>query len=430
MGALLEDGAVFEDEDAVGHADGGEAVGDEDGHAVAGEFGETEEDVVFGAGVEGGGGLVEDDELGVAHVGAGEGDFLPLAGGEVGAAVEAPAEHVVVAAGELGGDGVGEGFFGGVTDAGEVVEGVDVAEADVFLEEHVVTHVVLEDDADLAAQGVDGIVAEIDTVEEDDAVVGIVEAGEEFDEGGFAGAVFADKGEALLRVEAEAEVAEGEAAGAGIAEGDVAELKAGADGAWGGDGGRGADEAGLHAEEVVEIGEIESLVSDIADGGKQPLHDGAAALEGGGKEGEITDGERAGEGAVKEDGVGGIVAGGAEDVEGGAGEGAAGGEAAVFGVETIGEGAVTAGKVRSEAEDFDFLGALVGGAEHADVVQFAALGCPTVEEGIGKPGEVGFAEEAGNHGEQEHEQEPRGKPEQAGGEGNEGEGILGKGGNR
>jgi hypothetical protein len=48
-------------------------------------------------GVEGGGGLVEDEQLGVAQIGAGEGDLLPLAAGELDAALEAAAEHLVVA---------------------------------------------------------------------------------------------------------------------------------------------------------------------------------------------------------------------------------------------------------------------------------------------------------------------------------------------
>jgi hypothetical protein len=44
--------------------------------------------VVFGAGVQGGGGLVEDDEGGVVEEGAGERDALPLADGQVVAAGE------------------------------------------------------------------------------------------------------------------------------------------------------------------------------------------------------------------------------------------------------------------------------------------------------------------------------------------------------
>lgn len=208
VGALLGDAAIFEDEDAVGHADGGEAVADEDGHFVAGEFGEAFEDFEFGAGVEGGGGFVEDDELGVAHVGAAEGDFLPLAGGEVAAAGEAAAEHLVVLVGERVDDGVGEGLGGGVVDAVVVCEEIDFAEADVFAGEHIEADVVLENDADFAADFGWGVVAEVDAVEEDLAGGGVVEAGEEFDDGGFSGAVFADEGDFLAGFEVEGDVVE------------------------------------------------------------------------------------------------------------------------------------------------------------------------------------------------------------------------------
>ena len=42
---------------------------------------EAAEHLVLGAGVEGGGGLVEDQHLGLAHVGAGDRYLLPFAAG-------------------------------------------------------------------------------------------------------------------------------------------------------------------------------------------------------------------------------------------------------------------------------------------------------------------------------------------------------------
>ena len=55
--------AVFDYQDAVGHADGAEAVGDEHGGFALRQLLEALEDLVLGAGVEGGGGLVEDEQL-------------------------------------------------------------------------------------------------------------------------------------------------------------------------------------------------------------------------------------------------------------------------------------------------------------------------------------------------------------------------------
>ena len=52
----------------------------------------------FAARIEGGGGLVENEQLRVAKVGAGQRQLLPFAAGEIDAAFEAPAQHLVVAA--------------------------------------------------------------------------------------------------------------------------------------------------------------------------------------------------------------------------------------------------------------------------------------------------------------------------------------------
>ena len=70
MRAHLYELAIFYDLDSVCHADGGEAVGDEHGGLAFGEFGEALEHLVLGAGVQGGGGLVQNQQLRIPHVGA------------------------------------------------------------------------------------------------------------------------------------------------------------------------------------------------------------------------------------------------------------------------------------------------------------------------------------------------------------------------
>ena len=64
-------------------------MGDEERHFAGGEVGKALEDFVFGAGVQRGGGLIQDEELRVAQIGAGQGDLLPLAAGKIDAAFEA-----------------------------------------------------------------------------------------------------------------------------------------------------------------------------------------------------------------------------------------------------------------------------------------------------------------------------------------------------
>ncbi|UYM23180.1 hypothetical protein NQP46_03450 [Streptomyces albus] len=58
-------------------------MGDEEAGASVGEGAESLEDLVFGAGVEGCCGFAEGVDGGVGVEGAGEGEALPLAAGEV-----------------------------------------------------------------------------------------------------------------------------------------------------------------------------------------------------------------------------------------------------------------------------------------------------------------------------------------------------------
>ena len=92
MGAELDDPTVLEHADAVGVADGREAVRDQDRGAVAGGGQDALEDLGLAAHVELGGRLVEQHDAGAtAHrrQGPGQRDALPLAAGQVGAALVA-----------------------------------------------------------------------------------------------------------------------------------------------------------------------------------------------------------------------------------------------------------------------------------------------------------------------------------------------------
>ena len=106
VGELLEVGDRAEG-DEFGHVDVAEAAaafgfvhvvgGDEEGDALAGELEEEVPEGAAGDGVDAGGGLVEEDDLGGVDDGAGEGEALLPASGELGDA----AGEVGVEAGEV-----------------------------------------------------------------------------------------------------------------------------------------------------------------------------------------------------------------------------------------------------------------------------------------------------------------------------------------
>ena len=112
---------------------------------------EALEDRRLGLGVERGSRLVEDDEIGVAHVGARDGDLLPLAAGEVAALGEQAAERLLVLHRQAVDHRRGEALLGGGDDARLVGDRLDAADADVLAGGEAVVDEVLEDDADVRA---------------------------------------------------------------------------------------------------------------------------------------------------------------------------------------------------------------------------------------------------------------------------------------
>lgn len=88
-GAVFDDAALVENQHAVHAAQGGEAVGDDEGGAAATEGVEVGLEAGLGLDVERAGGFVEDDDGGVAEEHAGKGEALALATGEASAAFTA-----------------------------------------------------------------------------------------------------------------------------------------------------------------------------------------------------------------------------------------------------------------------------------------------------------------------------------------------------
>ena len=87
MVAALDDEAVVEDDDLVGMDDRRQAVGDDQRRAVGGDAVERRLDLALGVDVEGRGRLVEDQDRRRLEHGAGDGDALLLAAGELQAAL-------------------------------------------------------------------------------------------------------------------------------------------------------------------------------------------------------------------------------------------------------------------------------------------------------------------------------------------------------
>ena len=181
--AALDDEAAFDDEDLVGAADGGEAVGDDEGGAADHELVEAGLNHGLGLGIERAGGFVEDEDAGLGEQGAGDGEALALAAGELDATL---ADDGVVGLREAQGELVDAGRGAGADEL--VFGGIGAGEEDVLTDGAVEEEGVLKDDAELGAIAVEVDCGEVFAVDGDTAGGGVVEGADQADDGGFAGA--------------------------------------------------------------------------------------------------------------------------------------------------------------------------------------------------------------------------------------------------
>src|SRR5699024_11156355 len=98
VGTEAVDLAVLQDDDPVGVLDGADPLGDNQLGGIRDFLQEGLADHGVGVGIDGGGGVVENENLGLFQQGPGDTQPLPLAAGDVGAAL---LDVGVVAVGEL-----------------------------------------------------------------------------------------------------------------------------------------------------------------------------------------------------------------------------------------------------------------------------------------------------------------------------------------
>jgi hypothetical protein len=200
-GAVLLDTATVEDDDLVRDLEGFLlVVGDEEGGDVdlVVEAAEPGAELVADTRVEGAEGLIEEEDLRFRREGAGEGDALALAAGElrgvaVCVAVELDeAEEIVDAALDLG--------PGPLADL--------EAERDVLPDGHVAEEgIVLEDEAHSAELNGDG--GGVLSGEDDASRVGFLESGDDAEDGALAGARGSEEGDELAGVDFEGDRVDG-----------------------------------------------------------------------------------------------------------------------------------------------------------------------------------------------------------------------------
>src|SRR6202011_174962 len=131
MSASSFDHSVGEDEDAVGHANAGKTMRDQDGGLAVTEFLEALEYFKLGAGIQCRRWLVENQHGRFTHIGAGDRNFLPFPTGKLDTVLEAFSDHLLIASRQCADNLVGLAAPRGAFDAGVVVAGGNFSHGDI-----------------------------------------------------------------------------------------------------------------------------------------------------------------------------------------------------------------------------------------------------------------------------------------------------------
>ena len=204
VGTLLDDAAFVEDGDLVAELAAGQAVADVDGRFIAGDVVELRVDLCFGDGIQGSRGFIQNNEGRILVECSCDGDLLGLAAGYFHALFH---EFLI----ELGVQPIGKGFQS-ITETGIQQRLADT----VFIVIHTTGHIgaqglgdqleVLEHHGEHIHVITVIVLANVDAVEEDLALLRIVQAAQELDECGLAASVLANDGQPLAHLELHAHI--------------------------------------------------------------------------------------------------------------------------------------------------------------------------------------------------------------------------------
>ena len=223
MAAAVGHRAVCQHQDAVGVDHAGQAVRQDQRGAAGHQPVERLLDHRLVLGIHRGQRLVQHQDRRVAQQGAGDGDALALATGEPCAAF---ADHGLVAVGQRLDEVVRVGGVGGGNQVR--LAGVGAAETQVVLDRAVEQVGVLRHDGDHPADRGRVERAQVLPANADRAALRVMQAQQQADDRGLAGAAGADDADALACGDAEGQALVGGASAAGIGEADIFEGDAGA----------------------------------------------------------------------------------------------------------------------------------------------------------------------------------------------------------
>src|ERR1035441_400894 len=179
MAAALDDAALFQHQDLIGHAHGGKSMRYDDRDAIARQFPKMLEYLRFRARIDRGGGLIEHQDIRfVAHEGARQRYFLPLSARQFAPVLEPLAELRAVAGRQLLDEFGRQTLHGGAAPTAFILECANVAGTDVLAHQCWIAGKILKYHSDALPQSGFVPLVQGESIEQDPAAGRPVKAGE------------------------------------------------------------------------------------------------------------------------------------------------------------------------------------------------------------------------------------------------------------
>src|SRR5262249_33562762 len=155
--------------------------------------------------------FVEDQNLCVAQMSAGECDLLPLPTRELNAAFKTAAQQLVVALGKFLYEVLRITPHSGGPNLKRIVGHLDSPHCDIFLRGHVVAHEILKNYANFLPEVFQVVLAKVYAIEQNLPIRRIVEARDELRNRGFSLPIFSNQSHTLARREVKIDSVQNEA---------------------------------------------------------------------------------------------------------------------------------------------------------------------------------------------------------------------------
>jgi len=304
--------AFVQHQDAVRHPHSRKTMGDQYRRPPPGQVGETLEHLIFRPRIQRRRRLIQDQQLGIPHIGPGQRDLLPFPARQVHPLAKIASQLLIIPVRQFFRKGIREALPGSAFDQLAIFLLIDIADSDILRQRHLIAPIVLEDDPDLAAKGLRVIFPQVDPIQQDPAFRRIIKPGQQFDQGGLTGPVLSHQGQLLAGAKGKAQMTVCPAFGMQVAEPDILKSKPFPDRTGKRAGVRRPDDPGLDLEEFKEVLKVDSSLADTGEAGQYTFQQTAQLPERAGQEGEVADRKAAVDSPGDNDYIGAIISGAAQ----------------------------------------------------------------------------------------------------------------------